>query len=245
VRVSAPFLEVLVTSIEAARATSGVFDPTLLHQMVELGYDRTFSDLPAIRAGSPALEAPRGAWREIVIDRDRRQITLPSHTGLDFGGIVKGMAVDAVVERLMAAGVDRAVVEAGGDLRVCGAPDDGMSTWPVAVERRGEPQIVGLHSAAMATTSLSRRRWRLGDQTVHHLLDPRTGRPTANGVWSVSVVARLCVHGEVAAKTALILGFDEGSRFLSLHGFSALMVAEDGAERRTGEWPARRSVADT
>src|SRR5438046_9473808 len=41
---------VLTTALTAAWATQGMYDPTLLDQLVLLGYDRTFDDLPAVRS---------------------------------------------------------------------------------------------------------------------------------------------------------------------------------------------------
>jgi len=49
-----------------------------------------------------------------------RRVTLPTGIKLDFGGIAKGMAVDAALENLRLSGVNPAMVNAGGDL---------ISTW--------------------------------------------------------------------------------------------------------------------
>src|SRR5256714_2846614 len=39
---------VLATALTAAQATEGVYDPALLDQLVRVGYDRTFDELPAV-----------------------------------------------------------------------------------------------------------------------------------------------------------------------------------------------------
>src|SRR6185437_5996519 len=105
----------------------GLYDPTLLHTLTRLGYDRTFDDLAAAQdeppAGAGARSVPPvGGWRGIVVDRATRRVTLPAGVGLDFGGIAKGMAVDAALARLRGMGVSCALVNAGGDLAVLGLP---------------------------------------------------------------------------------------------------------------------------
>jgi thiamine biosynthesis lipoprotein len=52
---------------------------------------------------------------------------------------------------------------------------------------------------------------------VHHLIDPRTGRPAAGDLAEVSVVAATAVEAEVFAKTALLLGSEPAAAFLAAH----------------------------
>src|SRR6266571_8733522 len=115
---------VLATALTAAQATGGVYDPALLDQLVRAGYDRTFDDLPATRVAPLLPGEPGGGWRGIRVDTIRRRVTLPVGIKLDFGGIAKGMAVDAALEKLRQSGLHSALVNAGGDLAVLGLPPD-------------------------------------------------------------------------------------------------------------------------
>jgi len=234
---ASPLLVAVVgRALAAAVATDGAFDPTLLAQLVALGYDRTFSSLPADRPALARPSAPGGGWRWVGIDPARRRVMVPAGAGLDLGGIAKGMAVDAALDLLRARGIEVALVSAGGDLAVCGTPP-GLRGWPVAVEAREGSVDVMLRGGALATSSVGRRRWRQGGRTRHHLLDPRTGEPAAGGLWSVSVAASRCDQAEVAAKAALILGPREGAALLARHGLAALLVQESGARQAVGAWP--------
>ncbi|HKF36570.1 MAG TPA: FAD:protein FMN transferase, partial [Ktedonobacteraceae bacterium] len=49
VAVSDLLYTVLATALTAAQATEGVYDPAMLDQLVRLGYDRTFDELPVTR----------------------------------------------------------------------------------------------------------------------------------------------------------------------------------------------------
>ncbi len=244
-----PFLfRVVEASLRAAAATHGYFDPTLLGSMERLGYDRTFAlvlpDDPRPVHGAPV---PTGAWREVRLDPDRLTVRLPAGTGLDLGGIAKGMAADAALELIGRDGISRAAIDAGGDIAVLGLPpaDPAIDGWPVGIElpapdrSGGSLRSLTLYDGALATSSVARRWWRRGGVRLHHLIDPRTGLPVENGVWSVSVAASRCEQAEVAAKAAFVLGPEAGGRFLDANGLAGLFILEDGREIEVGPWRMR------
>lgn len=245
--VSPLFFGVLSNALIAAHVTRGRYDPTLREQIVQLGYDRTFDALPdALPAASHAARAG-GGWREIVIERSHRRVMLPAGVGLDFGGIAKGMAVDAALARLRQMGMRSALVNAGGDLAVLGQPPnggDGGDSWPIAVEGKETTWTVPLHHGAMATSGVGRRHWRQGAEPRHHLIDPLTGEPVRNELWSVTVVAARCELAEVAAKAAFVAGIREGTALLAEYGLAGLFVRHDGSWAPVGSWPARAMEGD-
>ncbi len=238
VPVSQAFAEVTRAALAAAAATDGLFDPTLGARIVALGYDRTFAELPADRSISRAL-APwaSGAWRSIVVDPEAHTVRVPFGAALDFGGIAKGMAVDAAIELLASLWEGPVAVDAGGDLAVRGTPP-GLDAWPIALVDADDAPTVRLDNGALASSSIARRRWRVGHEERHHLLDPRTGEPAASGLRAVSVVAPSCRVAEVAAKVALLLGPEGGPAFLDRHSLAGVLVGDDGMSTPVGSWRA-------
>ncbi len=236
VAVSDVFIEVIRAAVAAAHATDGLFDPTVGARMIALGYDRTFVELPADSATGRAL-APwtAGAWRSIEIDPLASTVRVPSGTSLDFGGIAKGMAVDAALDLLADQGIGPTAVDAGGDLAVRGTPPS-LDAWPIALVEADDVPAVRIADGALATSSTTRRRWRVSGEDRHHLLDPRTGLPAASGLRSVTVLATSCRVAEVAAKTALLLGREDGERFLATHGLSGVLVTDAGSALPVGRW---------
>jgi len=67
---------------------------------------------------------------------------------------------------------------------------------------------VPLGIGALATSSVTRRRWRVGDEDAHHLIDPRTRQPARTPVFSASVTATTATEAEVGAKSVLLHGAD-------------------------------------
>jgi len=236
IAVSDLLYSVLATALTAARATEGVYDPAMLQQLEKIGYDRTFD---AIRASDfdPIIPGePGGRWRGIKVNPIYREVTLPASIKLDFGGIAKGMAVDAALDRLRENGISPALVNAGGDLAVLGLPPSG-DTWLIAAPGRERYWSLPLHHGAVATSGIARRHWRQGNTLRHHLLDPRTGLPAQSDLWSVTVVADRCEQAEVAAKVTFILGSRRGAEFLRKYSIAGLLVREDGTWESVEPWP--------
>jgi FAD:protein FMN transferase len=237
VAVSDLLYTVLATALTAAQATDGVYDPALLDQLVQLGYDRTFDELPAVVFDPIIPGEPGGRWRGIKVDPIRRHVTLPAAIKLDFGGIAKGMAVDAALAKLHYNEIYPAMVNAGGDLAVLGLPPD-AEQWPIAVPGWKQFWTLPLLSGAVATSGIAHRQWWQGNTLRHHLLDPRTGQPAQSDLWSVTVVADRCEQAEVAAKVAFILGSRAGAGFLRKHHIAGLLVRTDGTWETVEPWPA-------
>jgi thiamine biosynthesis lipoprotein len=225
VEVSAETRLLIARAIEAWRLTGGAFDPTVLGSLERAGYSRSFE------LGPLPLETRRRALVGCTdITVDATAVRLPAGTGFDAGGIGKGLAADLVVEETLAGGAAGICVNLGGDVRVAGEPPAG-TTWTIAIEHpwaRTPLVRLGLGGGAVATSTTLRRRWDLGGQRYHHLIDPATGVPAATDLTSATVVTGEAWAAEVLAKAVLLRGRDRA--FDVVDGDAeALIVAIDGA----------------
>ncbi len=233
-RVSPLLFDVVEAAVWAASITGGIFDPTVLKAMEASGYDRSFEQIGAGPNGettAPARQtSARGQYWAIDLNRSRQEITLPSGVGLDLGGIGKGWTVDRAADWL--AGHGPFLINAGGDLYAYGAPP-GQAGWSIGVadpwDMERDSVRVQVRQMAVVTSTTSRRRWQRGEQTMHHLVDPRTGQPAITDAVSVTVIAPRAALAEVYAKSALILGVEAGQDWLNrIPGVEGLLVREDG-----------------
>ena len=228
-------------ALAAARWTGGLADPTVGGAVIGLGYDRDFAALGLKPGGPPAEPVPAPGWYRVWLDGPL--LRLPAGIRLDLGATAKGVGADRTVRAVMAAaGPEGGVlVSLGGDIAVGGtAPRGG---WPVTVaERPGRgdapgSQLIRLAGGAVATSSVTCRRWRRGGRELHHIVDPRTGLP-ADGPWrTVSVAARTCADANAAATAAIVAG-TQAEGWLATAGVPARLVGHDGQVRRLGGWPA-------
>jgi thiamine biosynthesis lipoprotein len=186
--------EVLSVAVRARQLTGGLVDVGVGSVVTGWGYDRTFDEVVDIASASGRISAP--GWSLSPEDRSLRR---SPGTLLDLGGIAKGWACDRAVEK----GLPR-VVSAGGDLRSA----DPATVTTVLDNRDGISARVHVGVGALATSSVTRRRWRVGDREVSHLVDPRTMEPVETPILSATVVAGTAVEAEVGAKAVLIRGVD-------------------------------------
>ena len=227
----------------ARRRTGGRFDPTLLHDVVAAGYDRSFDEL----AGSPTgpdddtprpmpLESTGKSGGPVLVDRAASAILVPRGVGFDPGGMGKGFAADLVVGELLGEAAGGACVNLGGDVRVAGVGPDG-GDWIISVDDPrdpGESTVAELHLAdgAVATSSRCRRRWARTDGTpAHHLIDPSTHRPAETPTLAATVVASEAWVAEALAKIAFLVAPTTFVVELTRAGATGLVVTEHGVLR--------------
>jgi thiamine biosynthesis lipoprotein len=224
-------VELVRRAVDGWWISGGAFDPTVLGALLRAGYVRSFETLgPASPRGASPLDI--GA-SDIVVDAGT--VRLPDGVGFDPGGIGKGLAADLVLAELLDAGADGACVNLGGDVAVAGTGPGGLA-WTVAVEHEwadGPVADLGLAAGAVATSTTLRRRWGPDGDVRHHLVDPRTGRPSESDVNHVTVVAASAWAAEVLAKAVLLAGSAHPFDILGGTGAEALAVTADGAVRAT------------
>lgn len=153
------------------RLTNKLFDPTvqpLWRRFVEWHARETGHEAPP---ESFIAQARRSiGFARVAIGGS--EIVLPEGAALTLNGVAQGYITDRVAERLRALGFRHVLVEMGEIRALEGRT--ARSPWRVAVP--GLPEPVPLHGAAIATSAGSATR--IGTGGDHHILDPRTGRPS-------------------------------------------------------------------
>jgi thiamine biosynthesis lipoprotein len=235
---SPTLLDAVEIALWAAEATNGLYDPTILKSLEKAGYDRSFDHLEAAtpyQFTDPVVSSPNGRaqsvafnFRTIRLERAGRRIYKPVGVRLDLGGMGKGWTVDRTADRLQ--GLGPFLVNAGGDIFAYQAPP-GQKGWEIDLVHPLKPEQamtrLYLHHHALATSTIAKRRWQHGGQTMHHLIDPRTGQPAQTDALSVTVIADRTVVAEIYAKVALILGAEAGLAYLqSLPGIEGLIYTD-------------------
>lgn len=237
---ASPMLVDLLKEAKAAYdLTEGVFDPTVIGSLEEVGYDRRFDAPEKFQAesGQPDLEGitrkflSRQPFSKLEIRGSR--ILKPPGLRLDFGGLGKGYIVDWLSDNLFSSVADF-WISAGGDLAVKGDADAGEG-WKIGVQDPSQPErekfwirTKGL-ACGIATSGVFKRKGRRGDFVWHHLIDPRNGLPAENEILAVTVVSGNAKRADVFAKTVLILGQRQGMDFIEKQADSAAIAfTKDG-----------------
>lgn len=181
------------------RLTDGIFDPSLPDEPGTLG------DLQLRSDGSDGGSTGTG-------ERPACHALTRAPLALDLGGIAKGFAVDRAVAALQAAGCSAGLVNAGGDLRVFGAP-------PACVLLRGPDghfQPRWLHDAALAVSDLDSD----GRPAQHRGYYVRSGLPHGLRRYA-AVVARDAMSADALTKCVLLCPHERAQQVLRQCGARA------------------------
>ncbi|MEI9851314.1 MAG: FAD:protein FMN transferase [Sphingomonas sp.] len=226
------FALVLAAALDVAEASGGAFDPAMgaLADLWGFGPPGPRDGLPS--PGEVAAAFAGSGRAHIEHDPSRRRARRLAPAALDFSGIAKGYAVDAVAEYLRALGLADFLVEIGGEYRGEGIKPDGQPWWVDLEPVPGSAPAgirVALHGLSVATSGDYRRHFTAGGRRYAHTLDPRTGAPLANGVASVTVLHAQCMRADAWATALTVLGPEDGPATAEREGLAMHMVVRDGA----------------
>jgi FAD:protein FMN transferase len=232
--VSADLYDAVSASLLWAERTGGTFDPTvepLVRRFGLRGEDGVLPGIGAPPAPDPGRQDAVG-WRDVRIDPVRRTVAFARPgMGIDFGGIGKGMALDAAARVLEREGVATAMLDFAGQVLVFGrGPDAGG--WRIGIADPGDRQRsvleVRLESGSLATSGNSERAVVKDGRRVGHILDPRNARPVEwNG--SVTVLADDATSADALTKALFVLGPARGPAWAEEHGIQVLYLERSAA----------------
>ena len=218
VAASPDLFRVIAKAQEIAELTGGSFDITIRPLADLWGFIWREYRLPDDEELKAVL--PRVNYRLVELNPEKRMVRFcEPGVSLDLGGIAKGYAVDCAIEELRSLGIARAMVKAGGDLRVIGAPP-GRTNWIVQLEdprKEGRRVKVPLRDAALSTSGNYENFFELNGVRYSHILNPRTGRP-AQGIAACTVIAPTCMESDAMATAWFVFGVEKslakfGGRF--------------------------------
>jgi thiamine biosynthesis lipoprotein len=236
--VSPLLIEILQVALRAARATDGLVDPTVGYAMTQIGYERDFSEVPSTAAGQLPAPAPVPGWRSVEIDTATSTVRVPHGTRIDVGATAKAWAADRIAASVFDQLGCGALVSLGGDVAVAGPPPPGSFRVGLGDVCDAAPTggVVAIASGGLATSGVAVRQWYVGDQLVHHIVDPGTGLPAAPWWRTVTVVASSCLEANTASTAAMVKG-PSARAWLEARQLPARLVAIDGAVTRVAGWP--------
>ena len=156
----------------------------------------------------------------------------------DFSSLAKGFAADSLSDVLTALGAPDHFVQIGGDIQTAGAhpwrtgiASPSAPTAPLALPVPAPPAlaaVVALSGLALSTSGDSHNFLTVAGRRYGHILDPRTGRPVAGSLASVSVVHPSCATSSALATALFVLGADAGFALATREHLAALFLVRDG-----------------
>lgn len=151
---------------------------------------------------------------------------------VDVGAIAKGYIADRLKEYLENAGIQNAVINLGGNVQTIGSKPDG-SDYNIGIQKpfdeSGAPiTSVKISDQSMVTTGIYQRYFEANGELYHHILDPNTGYPCENNLYSVTIITDSSLTADALSTTCFLLGYEEGMSLINqLDDVDAVFITND------------------
>ena len=165
------------------RQGDGLFDPGIGELIALWGFqsDEFAAKLPA-EADLKKWLAAKPSITDLTIDEKNVVTSRNRHVQLDFGGYLKGVALDRAAALLRQQGIKNALINIGGNVMALG--DKGGRPWRVGIQHPRQPgplaTVALADGEAIGTSGDYQRFFELDGKRYPHLLDPRTGWPASH-----------------------------------------------------------------
>ena len=213
---------------QLAQESHDLFNPAIGNLVSLWGFHDDFPPQgpPPDAAAIANLVKQNPRMSDVTIKGIRIDNTNPA-VSLDLNAIAKGYAVDFVIKTLKAEGIDNALINIGGDLKVLGQHGD--RPWHIGIrDPRGDDIIASADVSdgeAMFTSSDTTNYYDYQGKRYHHILDPRTGYPAAQ-THSVTVINKDGARADAAATALFVAGPGQWTSIAKDMGVSEVMLID-------------------
>lgn len=167
------------------------------------------------------------SWDFIEVNDENNTVYINNPcASLDVGGIAKGFAADIVVEKLIEAGLETAIINIGDSSIITIGTKPNGDEWGVGIAQPKKNVLIAdssvdtlyFEGSIHISTSGDNQNYYIaeGDITYHHLIDPSTLYPVVTSLHSVTIATSLsAAAAEALSKAMFILPYDEALSLLN------------------------------
>ena len=165
-----------------------------------------------------------------VVIRGNRVSSRNRQVRLEFGDVIRGMALDMGIERLRQAGAVNAMIDIGGSVHTTGTRGD--HAWWIGIPDSTGKHLIGsietgenesVVTVRALDTSLGQK-----DLVYRRIIDPRNGQPVSE-IQSVTIIHKSAMVANAAATAFLVAGSKDWKRVAdSMDVHALLVVTQDG-----------------
>jgi len=222
--VSRDLARVLAAALDVAERSGGAFDVTAGPVVALWRESRRTGRLP----DAQSLERARSLvdWRRVRLEASSRHVRLASPgMRLDLGGIAKGYAAEAARAVLGENGIERSLVEIGGELALGRAPP-GTAGWRVELGAGERGRAVLLENTVVATSGGSEQHIVIDGVSYSHVIEPGTGLGSTRPV-TATVIGPAGALADALATACTLLDRPGRDRLAAAYPGYTLIVEPD------------------
>lgn len=249
VHVAADTFAVIKKGLEVSALGDGFFDITIGPVVSLWGIG---TDSPRVPSPSELKKAlSKVDYRNVDIDEEKLTVFL-KNTGMsiDLGAIAKGWAADRIQSFLSSSGIERGIINLGGNVMVLGKKNN-STDWHVGIQNPEDTRgsyigIISAESCSVVTSGKYERYFIVDGYKYHHIFNPYTGYPVDNDLISVTIVAKESLTADAYSTLGFSLGLDKGLKLVDETPFvDAVFITENHDVYITRGLEKRFTLTDT
>ena len=234
--VSSETANLIQEGIHYSELSGGAFDLTI--EPVSALWDFK-ADKPTVPSSDAIAQAVSHVDYTKVDIQDNTVTLEDPEAGIDLGAIAKGYIADQVKTYLKKQGIKHAIINLGGNVDVIGTKPDG-SKYNIGIQKPFDESgkaitSVQLKDQTVVTSGIYERYFKKNGKLYHHILDPRTGYPCENNLYSVSIITDSSTKADALSTTCFLLGYEKGMELIqSMDGVEAIFITDDEKVHKIG-----------
>ncbi|MGZ9586132.1 FAD:protein FMN transferase [Paenibacillus marinisediminis] len=190
---------------------------------------------------------------KVIVDVENSTVFLADpNMSLNVGAVAKGYATELVAQEMKAAGLESAIISAGGNVRTIGHPYDGVrERWGIGIQNPDKLTVtdednlldtVFIEEGSVVSSGDYQRFYEVDGKRIHHLIDPKTLMP-ADYYRAVTIVTENSGLADFLSTVVFLMPYEQSRACIdSLDGVEALWVMQDGTVRASdGMWSMLKS----
>ncbi|MES2517911.1 MAG: FAD:protein FMN transferase [Bacteroidota bacterium] len=220
--VSPALWDILRQSVRASQKSKGAYDITV-GQIVKLWRKaRKEKLLPEENLLKKQLQTV--GYQSIILDYTTHSVKLlKPNTLLDLGGIAKGYVAQAIVDFCKSKGIEKVLVDAGGDLAMAG------TNWKIGVNIPNSEELMErylmLQNQAVATSGNMYQFVEINGKRYSHIVNPHTGLGVTHQR-NVTVIAPDGATADWLATACSVLSVKKALRLIKSMSNCELLITE-------------------
>ncbi|MEK5495134.1 FAD:protein FMN transferase [Paenibacillus sp. FSL R7-0297] len=250
VAVSDETLDIVKLSLKYAEEMDGLYDPTV----------GPLVDLWAIGEGGEhvpdqaAIDKARSLtnYKDVIVDDAAKTVKLAKEgMVLDMGGIGKGYAADRIADYLKAQGLDSAMINLGGSSIIALGNKPNGSPWNIGLQdpdqsRGTQLGTIKISDEVIDASGVYERFFMQDGVRYHHILDPRTGFPSQNGLKSITIMSPSATDADALSTGVFLMGLEDGMKYLEAlpEKIDAFFITDDNKIHATSSLRERLNLTD-
>ena len=225
IKLSDELFEVLKYSKSLAIKTDNAFDPTIGQLSRLWRISRFRKSLPSKKSIDRAVNL-KGIENLQLIEKSKEAALKKPGIVLDLGGIAKGYTADMMLKSLNESGVERCLIDAGGDLTL-GKRPRGELGWKIEVGGKKHPDlpILSLENCSIATSGDSSQFVEINGSRFSHIMNPATGHGLKT-LSQVTIIAENGMKADSLATACSVMGLSLTKQLSKKENFEAYFIIQ-------------------